>query len=91
MIRVILKYTLKVETHQDIEMPVGAQVLTVQGQNDEAVMWCLVDTGVPLVTRKFSVFTTGDSFNASQCKYIGTFQTDGDSFAGHVFEVLQYQ
>lgn len=88
MMRVIWKYTLKVATMQDLEMPSGAQVLSVQGQNDNGVMWCLVDDGAPLTKRTFTVVTTGSSFNASQCKYIGTFQTDGDTFAGHVFEVL---
>lgn len=87
--QIIYKYTLKVETCQGIEMPLDAQILTVQGQNDNAVMWCLCEKGSGNVTRKFSVITTGSTFNANNCKYIATFQTDGGSFVGHVFEVFK--
>lgn len=89
MIRVIYKYTLKVATNQEIEMPANAQVLAVQGQNGNAVMWCLCDKADDIVPRTFTVITTGDSFNASHCEYVGTLQTDGGRFVGHVFEVLE--
>ena len=88
-IRVIYKYVLKVATNQEIQMPANAQVLSVQGQNNDAVMWCLCDKADDIVPRTFTVITTGDSFNADYCEYLGTFQTDGGEFVGHVFEVLE--
>ncbi len=89
MIRVIWKYTLEVATNQKFMMPCNAQVLSVQCQNGDAVMWCLCDKADELVERTFTVIPTGDRFNASHCEYVGTFQTDGGEFVGHVFEVLE--
>lgn len=70
-----------------VEMPNGAEVLTVQTQNDQPCLWALVDTDHDIIRRVFDVFGTGHIMPRSG-KYIGTFQLDGGAFMGHVFEQL---
>lgn len=61
-----------------LDMPEGAEVLTVQMQGDNAVMWARVDEDRPKTTRLFALVGTGHDLkevsDASQWGYIGTVQ-----------------
>ena len=83
MIKQIWKY--KVENI--IEMPKGAEILSVQIQNGQmfnACIWVKVNPENELEKRKFVVIGTGHSFDDTNMKYIGTYQ-DGP-FVWHLFE-----
>jgi hypothetical protein len=70
------------------EMPAGAELLTVQVQNDQGALWALVDPAAPKESRFFRVVPTGDppeELTAEQ--YVGTFQLGWTVW--HVFEVLR--
>jgi hypothetical protein len=84
MVKQIWKY--KVENI--IEMPKGAEILTVQIQNGQmfnACIWAKVNPENELEKRQFVVIGTGHSFDDTNCEYIGTYQ-DGP-FVWHLFEV----
>lgn len=88
MDRVIWKYPVPVESRFVIEMPAGSDILTVQVQREQAVMWAMVDRDTPLKRRVFSVVGTGHDIRGSlPAKYIGTFQLGGGAFVGHLFEI----
>jgi len=73
-----------------IVMPVGAEVLTVQSQNNEACLWALVDPDSERETRVFDVYGTGHNIRYDigiDRKYIATFQLN-DGLVFHVFERL---
>lgn len=80
----------------DIQMPAGAQFLSVRTQirtqRKIPYMWFLVDTDVTgIETRQFIIAGTGkkiDSSLSNQIKFLGTFFLDEGQFVGHVFEVL---
>lgn len=81
----IYKYQLE-NSHNTIEMPIGAKVLTMQLQNGIPCIWALVDQKLTYEKRKFEVIPTGPYFYDNYpLTYIGTFQ-NGD-FVGHVFEI----
>ena len=72
----------------DLELPEGADILTVQTQHGVPQLWALIDDIVPFTTRRFKVLGTGHSAEeVDGIDYLGTFQLSGGSLIFHVFEV----
>ena len=85
----IYKYSLDFSViEQDIEMPIGAEILSVQLQDGKPQLWALVDeTRTATEKRRICVFNTGEP--AKKCsKFLGTIQLrEGeDPWVAHVFE-----
>ena len=82
-----MKQIWKYKVENVIEMPKGAEILSVQIQNGEmfnACIWAKVNSENELEKRKFVIIGTGHSFDDTNMKYIGTYQ-DGP-FVWHLFE-----
>ena len=90
MNKTIYKYPIKVTDGQNISLPIGAEILTIQVQNEiEVFMWALVDPKVDSEIRHIEIFGTGNpvGYDAGVSrKYISTFQLKGGSLVFHVFE-----
>lgn len=84
--KTIWKYEIKEECA--IEMPVGAELLTLREQGDAICLWALVDPYAPVEMRRFSVFGTGHSFDETGLHFIGSAHLQNGSFVFHVFEIL---
>lgn len=84
----IWKYEIPVEDTFSVDMPAYATILTVQVQNDVPCMWAAVDTERGKVKRTFHVIGTGHDASRAvwSWPYVGTFQLDGGSYIGHLFE-----
>lgn len=86
----ILKYRIETTDLIIIEMPKNAQVLDVQVQHGNPVIWVLVDDEQPKEKRIFEIYGTGNFIEKSKDfasrKYIGTYQLFEGNFVGHVFE-----
>jgi hypothetical protein len=78
----IWKYKL---SESAIEMPIDAEILSVQLQNDVPHIWAMVSPQTELEKRKFAIVGTGQSFDDTNMKYIGTYQ-DGP-FVWHLFGI----
>ncbi len=86
MAKTIWKYTLERDCKLDI--PKGAQVLSVGEQSNRLRLWALVDTEAQNVERHFKVYGTGDEFPSDEeMKYIGTALLSYGTLVVHVFEV----
>lgn len=73
----VWKFTVKPETDFAIEMPVGAQILTVQMNGSKPMFWALVKPSNLTEVRRFSCYGTGHAIERlDDLKYIGTFQMD---------------
>lgn len=72
-----------------IELPEGARVLCVQSQQDEPMIWALVDPGAKSEKRRFLMAGTGQPIKEqSQLgQYVGTFQLRHGSLVFHVWEM----
>lgn len=81
---VIWKWSLMALDAQTLLMPKGAQVLSVQMQNDIPQIWALVDQNAPLETRIFNTYGTGNPMPDAVGRFVGTFQLMQLVF--HVFE-----
>lgn len=85
MSKTIWKFTLRPVI--EIEMPDGAQVLSVHAQNGELCMWAQVRTENPMVKRKFLTFGTGHILpEDKRLIFVGTALLEGGSLVLHVFE-----
>jgi hypothetical protein len=81
----IHKYPISTADVQQIPMPSGARILTVQVQNAWPFLWALVDPEQPLENREIRIVGTGHPADGLT-DYIGTVQISGGQLVFHVFE-----
>lgn len=82
----IYKYPLETTDEQKIEMPKGANILTVQVQNGTPCLWALVNPENRPEQRIISIFGTGNPIKPANIVYIGTYQLMEGKLVLHVFE-----
>ena len=85
MTKTVYKWTLTPGVCE-IEMPDGADILTVQAQHAEPVLWALVNPDAPVARRTFRVIGTGHDIGPGEHTYIGTLQLQAGALVIHVFE-----
>jgi hypothetical protein len=83
----IWKFPVEVADRFVVPMPSGAEVLSVQMQNDVPVMWARVDDTAPVVDREFAVHGTGHPVPSNRGRFIGSFQMLGGRLVFHLFEI----
>lgn len=81
---VVWKFPLPFPGLNVLEMPEGAEVLTVQMQGDYPVLWALCNPDAPKQTRTFLQVMTGHWLTHRPGRYVATVQV-GDLVV-HVFE-----
>ncbi|MCB0526811.1 MAG: hypothetical protein KDC86_20005 [Saprospiraceae bacterium] len=72
-----------------LQMPVGAEILSIQTQFESPQMWVLVDPDAEVVDRHIEVYGTGHEISYDmgvQRVFIGTCQLHGGNLVFHVFE-----
>lgn len=70
-------------------MPANADILTVQVQRDNPVLYAMVDPSALTEPRRFVILGTGHVHKADEVgklAYISTFQLFGGDLVFHVFE-----
>jgi hypothetical protein len=83
-VKTIFKYAINPGI-QELALPVGAQILTVQEQQGKPQLWALVDTEAPTEARAFAVVGTGHPVPEPVGDYIGTFQLPMLGLVFHLF------
>lgn len=90
MNKTIYKYPLAVTDFQEVKLKIGAEILTVQNQGENACMWALVNPNEKETeTRNIEIFGTGHLIGYDMGisrKYISTFQMHGGQLVFHAFE-----
>ena len=84
---VIYKYVVPVcKSFFDLELPLGAEILSFQRQDNTPIIWVLIKKEDFKETRHFAVRGTGEAMNdwRSSDIYIGTVQIP--PFVWHLFE-----
>ena len=84
--KTIWKWELRVKETQVINMPSGAEVLSIQTQQGRPVLWALVNEDNPLTSRTFATYGTGFIMPENPGKYIGSYQNKLETLVFHVFE-----
>jgi hypothetical protein len=86
MKKTIWKFAFEIGDEIVIEMPKGAEILTVQVQSGLAFIWALVDPGAEKENRYFDLYGTGHLIDMSiERWYIGTFQLYQGALVFHLF------
>jgi hypothetical protein len=81
----VFKYPLFAIDEQHLQLPIGAQILTVQMQGDMPFLWALVDD--EKATEPHRVLIRGTGHDADGVgRYISTFQMGGGALVFHAFE-----
>ena len=88
----ILKFQLGIVDKQFINMPQGAEILSVNIQgNDNLCIWALIDPNNSLEERCFEIFGTGEPIHYDMGivrHFLGTILTNGNDLVWHCFERL---
>ena len=85
MAKSIWKYGLELVPQQTIEMPQGAEFLSIQEQYGSLCLWAIVTPGSDKELRTVAVVGTGHDCGYSKDSHIDTVQQG--AFVWHFFEV----
>lgn len=83
--KTIFKYPLKVRGEQIVNMPVGAQPLSVQVQHGTPCLWALIDPQADPRDHVVSMYGTGHPILLSPGKFVDTYQLEDGDLVFHVF------
>lgn len=89
--KTIHKYPVEILDRSIIEMPVGAEILSVHTQGGKPMVWAIVDSEANVEQRYMELFGTGHPIPVDigiDRKFIGTFLIGNDSHVFHLFERL---
>jgi len=87
--KTIYKYAIKPEELTQLNLPMGAEILTVQSQKNNVCLWALIDTDMDEPeARTIEIIATGNQIIDSGRKYISTFQLYDGDLVFHAFERL---
>ncbi len=85
----VFKYEVAVSDYPELEMRIGAYILSFQVQHDCLCIWAIVNPDEGDETRRFRLVGTGHEIeeSESQLKYIGTAQLLDGAVVFHLFEL----
>lgn len=83
--KVIFKYPLPDSQVFSMDLPLGAKIIALKVQGDRPVLWAMVHPEEEKETRGFLIVGTGEIFDSTMKKYIGTWIDH--PFVWHLFEV----
>ena len=69
-------------------MPVGAQLLCVNVQDDRIFVWALVNPEAQKEKRIIEIYGTGHNMGPAERKFINTFFVKNAMYVFHAFEVI---
>lgn len=81
----VYKYELQVIDEQQIDLPIGAQILRVDIQHGAPMLWAAIDPMVATERRTIYCIGTGHRFRGASSEHIGTVQLSGGSLVFHYF------
>lgn len=85
--KTIWKFELKVDGRQEIDLPEGAQIMSVQEQHGSLCLWAMCEHGAIPKRRTIRIYGTGHAVSdADRLTFIGTVQMRGGVLVWHVFE-----
>ena len=87
MNNVVWRYPINTQGITELALPGGAQALSVNTLNERLYLWVLVDPDKHRTTRRFRLVVAGESFEASNPRYIGTSSIENGRVVFHLFEV----
>lgn len=93
-LKTIHKYEISAIGEFSLELPVDAEILTVQLQNDKTCIWVIINSKKQIwetayKKRNFCWIRTGEPIGYTDLSYIATLQFNTGDHVSHLFEVLE--
>lgn len=87
----VLKYALPIHGHAVIEMPEGAEIISVRNQREQITLWATAKNERHSEKRDLYVAMTGEPvhFINAEPRFLDTVLLDGGNYVAHVFEILR--
>lgn len=86
--KTVYKYKVCLEDVQILDLPKGAEILSVQHQHMSGLcLWALVDPSQELENVKIRIAGTSHPIKEDIVNYIGTFQLQGGALVFHAFVI----
>lgn len=90
MNKTIWKVQLETTDKQTIKLPIGAELLSVQVQNNIPCIWALVYPDMGKGNIQIEIYGTGHPIKDKvERRFIGTYQLNDGELVFHVFEILK--
>ncbi len=93
MSQIIYKYPLKMAIMQEVALPQRTKILSIQFQQDQLVLWALIDDKSEPVSIAIEIFGTGHIIDPPACgmdrTHLATAQ-HADGMVWHVFIATAY-
>lgn len=87
MLTTVWKFLIKIDDIAEVEMPVGAQILHFDSQDEIPCIWARVDPKSPKVMRRFRFAGTGHPLDGDVGEHVGSCQMAGGRLVWHLFEL----
>lgn len=91
----IYKWPLEITDKQVLDLPVGAEILSVGNQNEKLVLWALNNGDIQNTERRtLYVFGTGEllpEIEGGDAEYIGTVVMQNGLLVLHVFDLVPFE
>ena len=87
--KTIWKFELETTDRQEIEIPINAEILTIQTQNGIPCLWALVNPENEKENKMLEIFGTGHPINYGMGVnriYLGSYEINNGTLVFHVFE-----
>lgn len=86
----IFKYQLGIIGWQEVELPIGAKILSVQMQHEKLFLWALVNEDKRKEKREIVLAGTGHPIeDTDDLKFLGTVQEMDGDLVWHIFEEIK--
>lgn len=85
--RIVWKYKLAVEDLQEVGLPEGAEILSVQDQRGTLTIWAMVDPDEKRISPvTIEIIPTGLPVHPADRKHLATVQQENGHLLWHVFQ-----
>lgn len=86
--RTVHKYPVSLSDISTLDLPLGAEILTVRERGGDAFLYALVSPEAPTERRVFRVANTGEPISErNELRYVGTFRLRDEGLVYHLFEM----
>ncbi len=85
--KTIWKFPIQIKDIQILNLPLGAEILSIQVQDDQPCLWAEVDSSNDTEPRRFEIFGTGNPMQEDMGigrKYLASIQMP--PFVWHLYE-----
>lgn len=88
--RTVYKYPIPVRDEIILDLPAGAEVIHVDQQDEQTMLWALVDPDAPKVFRRFRLAETGHPLGDDDVlHHVGSYMLMNGALVFHLFEAVK--